>query len=88
MVSLDHLEELVAKVRSTPLLLHAIPQSLELNRVHHVIFSITFQVTKVALAFLALQVIQVSLVLKVTRDFKAYRDGRVSQEREGSQVFL
>lgn len=51
-------------------------------------FSFSVQVTKVVQASLALQVIQVSLVLKVTRGFQVSRDPRVSQERGGSQVSL
>lgn len=44
--------------------------------------------TKVVLASLALQVIQVSLVSKATRDFQAHMDPRVRQERGGPQVSL
>ncbi len=51
-------------------------------------FSLPAQVTKVVLASLALQVIQVSLVSRVTRDLEAHRDARVSQANGGSQVFL
>lgn len=51
-------------------------------------FSFSVQVTKVVQASLALQVIQVSLVLKVTRGFQVSRDPMVSQERGGSQVSL
>lgn len=40
--------------------------------------SLSVQVTKVVLAFLALLVIQVYLVLKVTRDFLVYMESRVS----------
>lgn len=46
------------------------------------------KVTKVVLVSLALQVIQVFLVSKVTRDFQVHRESRVSQERGGSQVSL
>lgn len=50
--------------------------------------SFPLQVTKVALASLALLVIQVSLVSKATRDFQAHREPRVRQERGGSLVSL
>lgn len=46
------------------------------------------QVTKAVRASLALQVIRVFPVSKVTGDFQVYRDAMVSQERGGSQAFL
>lgn len=64
------------------------PSVTEQTRFQWITFSSSSQVTKAVRASLALQVIQVFLVSKVTRDFQVYRDTTVSRERGDSQAFL
>lgn len=64
------------------------PSVTEQTKFQWITFSSSHQVTKAVRASLALQVIQVFLVSKVTRDFQVYRDAMVSQERGGSQACL
>lgn len=64
------------------------PSVTEQTKFQWITFFSSPQVTKAVWVCLALQVIQVFLVSKVTRDFQVYRDAMASQERGGSQAFL
>lgn len=90
-VSPDHLEHLVSKVGASCIIPppHRLRNFTLLNRpkLTTQLFFLP-QVTKESQASLALQVIQVYLESKVTRDSQDCVVFRVSREREASLVFL